>query len=539
MIDTEQRKRVMERSMKLGHCICNPRQPCPCDLFKEKNVCLCAGERLQDQPEDVALTKLVENPGCASKINQNDLKQVLAGLPEISDPRVLVSTNTCDDAGVFKLSDESALVQSVDVFTPCSDDAYTFGQVAAANSLSDVYAMGGQPLTALAIIGFPIKELSPALMTQIMRGGVDKMEEAGVAVVGGHSIDDRDIKFGFAVTGMINPSKLVTNDRAQPGDVLVLTKPLGVGIINFASQLGRVSASAVAAADRTMAELNRAASETMVAVGVNAATDVTGFGLMGHLSELVAQSGVTAEIYADRVPIFDEVLDYVSQGMISGAVERNREYAAQFVSAAEDVSEELEYVFYDPQTSGGLLISVVEDKAESLVTHLHDSGVEHATIIGKVVSHSEGQILLKKSPGSQMPNIVVAPRQDAAAAASHLACCEPAVDLECCSSLPELGGEDAPAPVSTTAGTSTEMKQRFSDFMGAVNAEGAINTREKELMAIALSLLAKCEPCVKLHIDKSRKIGLTEEEIEEAVWMAISFGGAPIMMFYDSIRKQI
>ncbi len=535
MIDTEKRKRVMERSIKLGYCICNPKQPCPCDLFKEKNICLCAGERLEDAMEDVRLTTLVENAGCASKINQNDLKQVLAGLPEISDPRVLVSTNTCDDAGVFQLSDESALVQSVDVFTPSSDDAYTFGQIAAANSLSDIYAMGGQALTALSIIGFPIKELSPKLMTQIMRGGLDKMQEAGVAVIGGHSIDDQDIKFGFAVTGTIHPARIVTNDKARPGDVLVLTKPLGVGIINFASQLGRASASAMTAADHSMAELNRAASETMVAVGVNAATDVTGFGLMGHLSEVVAQSGVTAEIYADRVPIFDEVLDYVSQGMISGAVERNREYGAQFVSAAEDVSEELEHIFYDPQTSGGLLMAVPAERAEALVTRLQDNGVEHATVVGKIISYSEGQILLKKDAKSEAlspasaPSITVAPEQEMATVASHLACCDPDIDLECCVSPPDLAAE----------GNATEIRHRFGEFMSVVNAEGAVSIREKELMAIALSLLAKCEPCVKLHIDKSRKLGLTDEEIEEAVWMAISFGGAPIMMFYNSIRGQL
>ena len=256
MIDLEKRKRIMQRSIMLGHCICNPKQGCPCELFKEKNVCLCAGERLVDAMEDVELTKFVENAGCASKINQNDLKKVLAGLPEISDPRVLVSSNTCDDAGVYQMDGDTALVQTVDVFTPNVDDAYTFGQIAAANSLSDVYAMGGKPLVALSVIGFPIEKLSHKVMSQIMRGGLDKMNEAGVPVVGGHSINDQDIKFGFAVTGTVIPSSMITNNKAQPGDVLVLTKPIGVGVISFAKQMDRASESAMASISHSMAAMD-------------------------------------------------------------------------------------------------------------------------------------------------------------------------------------------------------------------------------------------------------------------------------------------
>ena len=204
MIDYQKRKRVMGRSIKLGHCICNPKDPCPCDLFKQKNVCLCAGEREEDAPEDVALTTLVENAGCASKIGQEDLKRALAGLPRVFDPRVLVSSDTCDDAGVYKLTPNTALVQSVDVFTPVVDDPYAFGEIAAANSVSDIYAMGGNPLTALSIVAFPIDKLSPRIMNRMLQGGVDKLREAGVAVLGGHSIKDREIKFGFAVTGIVH-----------------------------------------------------------------------------------------------------------------------------------------------------------------------------------------------------------------------------------------------------------------------------------------------------------------------------------------------
>ena len=220
MIDLEKRRRVMQRSMTLGHCICNPKLACPCDVFKEKDICTCAGERIENAVGEASLTKLVEKAGCASKINQNDLKKALADLPEITDPRVLVGSNTCDDAGVYRLNGDMALVQTVDVFAPSVDDPYTFGQIAAANSLSDVYAMGGRPLTALSIIGFPIETLSHRVMTQILRGGTDKMNEAGVVVIGGHSINDRDPKFGYAVTGTVEPSKIVTNDGAKPGDLL-------------------------------------------------------------------------------------------------------------------------------------------------------------------------------------------------------------------------------------------------------------------------------------------------------------------------------
>jgi selenide,water dikinase len=394
MADKEKRKQIMQRSIKLGHCICNPKQPCPCDLFQEENVCLCAGERLEDMPDNIPLTQLVENAGCASKINQTDLKIVLAGLPAVSDPKVLVSADTCDDAGVYKLTDELALVLSVDVFTPNVDDPYVFGQIAAANSLSDIYAMGGEPLTALSVVGFPIETMSHKVMNQMLRGGIDKMKEAGVEVIGGHSIKDTEIKFGFAVTGSVNPKRIITNDRAEPGDALVLTKPLGTGVISFASQLGRASKEAMEVIGRSMAELNKAAAEAMVEAGVTTATDVTGFGLLGHLSEMVAQSGITAEIHVDKVPFFEGVLEYVREDMISGAIERNREYAAQYVEVSEGVSEEEEITLYDPQTSGGFLIAVKQDQADEFIKKLKQRGLKTAAIIGKIVDKSEGKIIL-------------------------------------------------------------------------------------------------------------------------------------------------
>lgn len=398
MFDPEKRRRVMTRSIKLGHCICNPKLACPCDLFKQQNVCLCAGERLEDSGEQVRLTRLVESAGCASKINQNDLKIALAGLPPLADPRVLVSAETCDDAGVFRISDDLALVQSVDVFTPSVDDPFVFGKVAAANSVSDIYAMGGQPLTALSIIAFPIETISHRVMNQILRGGIDKMAEAGVTVIGGHSIKDSEVKFGFAVTGLIHPKKIITNASARVGDVLVLTKPLGTGIIGFAGQLGRASPSSLNAVSRSMAELNRVPAEVMVQMNVTAATDVTGFGLLGHLSEMVVQSRVTAEVHADRLPLFTGVLKAIRDNLISGAVERNKEFAAQYVTVDANVRPEREIVCYDPQTSGGLLIAVPEKRAHTLILRLNKKGIRTAALIGRITAESAGEIQLKNHP---------------------------------------------------------------------------------------------------------------------------------------------
>ena len=210
MINMERRKRVMQRSIRLGHCICDPKKPCPCDIFKEQNICLCAGERLESPTGPIELTKLVEKAGCASKIDQAFLKQVLKGLPAVDDPRVLVGIPAGDDAGVYDMGDGKALVQTVDVFTPSVDDPYMFGQVAAANSVSDIYAMGGTPMTAVSVLGFPVRKVPDRAMNEILSGGIDKMNEAGAAIIGGHSINDSEIKAGFAVTGIIDKDKIVT-----------------------------------------------------------------------------------------------------------------------------------------------------------------------------------------------------------------------------------------------------------------------------------------------------------------------------------------
>jgi selenide,water dikinase len=382
MIDLEKRRRIMSRSIKLGHCICNPKDPCPCDVFRQKNVCLCAGEREEDADEPVLLTRLVENAGCASKIGQEDLKRALEGLPRITDPAVLVSADTCDDAGVYKLDDTRALVQSVDVFTPVVDDPHLFGQIAAANSVSDIYAMGGTPLTALSIVAFPVETVSLRLLNRMLQGGIEKLAEAGTAVIGGHSIKDREVKFGFAVTGLVDPRRIITNAAARPGDVLILTKPLGTGVLSFASQLGRARPEWLEAAGRSMAALNRTAAEIMVEAGVVCATDITGFGLMGHLAEMATQSGVRVEVRLPAVPVLEGVRECL-------------EFAARAVEKGSAIREEDEVILYDPQTSGGLLMCVAESGAGRVLDRLRNAGVEGATVVGRVVERSEGAIRLR------------------------------------------------------------------------------------------------------------------------------------------------
>lgn len=334
----------------------------------------------------------VRSAGCASKIGQKDLHQVLDMLPRVEDPRLLVGTATADDAGVFQLTDSVTVVQTVDVFTPGVNDPYQFGRIAACNSLSDVYAMGGKPLTALSIIGFPIESLPHEVMAEIIRGGMAVLAEAGAVLLGGHSINDEEVKFGLAVTGIIDSDKIMTNANAQPGDVLVLTKPLGTGIISLAHQIGIAPEGAMDAVTTSMTTLNRVAAELMVEHGANACTDVTGFGLLGHLCQMVEESGVTAEINSAQLPLFDGVLECAKKGSYSGANERNAESVDDRVMIADSIDKATRAVLFDAQTSGGLLASIPTENAERFLEHLHARGIDAATIIGRITEKSEGRI---------------------------------------------------------------------------------------------------------------------------------------------------
>lgn len=312
-------------------------------------------------------------------------------MPKISDPNLLVGISTADDAAVYKLSDDMAIVETVDFFTPVVDDPYTFGQISAANALSDIYAMGARPLFALNIVAFPSKKLPLEVLDEILRGGADKVREAGINVVGGHSIDDPEPKYGLVVTGLVQPDKVVANSTARVGDVLVLTKPLGIGIITTAIKRGKASRAAVEKVVSAMSALNRSASEAMVEVGVSAATDITGFGLLGHLLGMVQGSGVGARIYAEKVPVIEEAWDYVKEDIVPGGTLANMDYVNPCVTWGEGVSTEAKTILCDAQTSGGLLISVQKRKEGTLISSLRNKGVAGA-VIGEIITGKEIQV---------------------------------------------------------------------------------------------------------------------------------------------------
>jgi selenide, water dikinase len=316
------------------------------------------------------------------------LDSVLSKLPKQTDPNVLVGFDTADDAGVYQIAPDLALVQTVDFFTPIVDDPYTFGQIAAANSLSDVYAMGGRPISALSIVGFPNKNEGIDVLEQILRGGRAKMEEAGCAVIGGHSIGDEEIKFGYAVTGLINPARVLTNSSARVGDHLILTKRIGTGIIGTAIKKGRASDAAVNAAVDSMCTLNRMASEVALQFDVHAATDITGFGLLGHAREMAAGSKVSLVLDHRRVEFLPEALECSLEGYIPGGLKRNMDFICSCVELAEEIPEEVRNLLYDPQTSGGLLLSVAGRDALPLLAGLRQRDVP-AQEIGAVIEKTK------------------------------------------------------------------------------------------------------------------------------------------------------
>jgi len=300
-----------------------------------------------------------------------------------------------DDAGVYKLSDDLAIIQTVDFFTPIVDDPYDFGQIAVANALSDVYAMGGKPLTAMNIVCFPTKKLDISILKDILKGGIDKMKEAGVTLVGGHSIDDAELKYGLSVTGAVHPERLVTNAGAKAGDKLILTKPLGTGIISTALKAGKASKETAAKMTKYMATLNKKASELMQEAGVHACTDITGFGLIGHACQLAQKSRVGIKINSIAVPVFTEVEEFARAGLCPGGLHRNREFYGKMVELSKQMPDYIQDILFDPQTSGGLLISLSPEVADPLVKKLHKAGIKDAVIVGEVISKPKGKILIE------------------------------------------------------------------------------------------------------------------------------------------------
>jgi len=320
----------------------------------------------------------------------------LCGLELVHDPNIIVGMESGDDAGVYRLSDELAVIQTVDFITPIVDDPFTFGQIAAANSLSDVYAMGGRPVTAMNVVCFPVGSQDISVLQDILRGGLDKLREAGVALLGGHSVEDQELKYGLSVTGVVHPSKVIAKDTAQVGDRLILTKPIGTGIVTTALKGGEADESIVGPVVRSMVELNKKAAELMVETGVSACTDVTGFGLLGHARGMASKDRCGIEMHLGKIPVFPSVKEYVEMGLVPGGTRRNLEFHRNAIEKNSNINDEALDILFDAQTSGGLLISVPSDRCDTLLQNLHKNGIEAAAVIGKIVDKPRGKIVIRE-----------------------------------------------------------------------------------------------------------------------------------------------
>lgn len=342
--------------------------------------------------EKIYLTKLAPNCGCAAKVGPGTLSGILCQLPKFQNPDLLVGTETSDDAAVYRISDELAIIQTLDFFTPVADDPYDFGQIAAANALSDVYAMGGEPKTALNIVAFP-KDMDTEILGEILKGGADKVMEAGAVLAGGHTIQDDTPKYGLSVTGFVHPDKFWKNYGAQTGDRLILTKALGTGIINTAIKADMASERAREAALASMKTLNKGARDVLKKYQIHACTDVTGFGLGGHGTEMAEGSNKTLVIHTEQLPVLPNVEEYASMGLIPGGAYRNRNFAGKsgYTSTAVLWKEDL---VFDPQTSGGLLAAVPEEEADSIVKELKKAGLP-ASVIGEVIDRTEHTLIIQ------------------------------------------------------------------------------------------------------------------------------------------------
>ncbi len=318
----------------------------------------------------------------------------MKGLPLTYDGNVIVGPDTSDDAGVYRLSESEALVQTVDYITPIVDDPFTFGKIAACNSLSDVYAMGGRPVTALNIVCFPTKKFSLDVLREVLQGGLAALSEAETQLLGGHSVDDPEFKYGLAVTGIVRPDRAVRNDTLRDGDVIVLTKPLGTGLIATALKAGSAGEGAMGPFVRSMTTLNRAAALIMRGHGVHACTDVTGFGLIGHLREMLGKNAMEIILDSERVPVLPGARDAASGGLIPAGMYRNRDFIGSLCETGTGVAQDLVDVLFDPQTSGGLLIAVEEKASEALVSELHGAGIADAAVVAQARNSSIQRIII-------------------------------------------------------------------------------------------------------------------------------------------------
>lgn len=343
---------------------------------------------------DIRLTSLTKTSGWAAKIGPDILAQVLCHLPKVEDERLIVGLDTSDDAAVYKINEDLALIQTLDFFTPVVDDPYIFGQIAATNSLSDVYAMGGDPTLAMNIVCFP-DCLKPEVLTEILKGGHDKVLEAGALLIGGHSVSDDEPKYGLSVSGFVHPDKVLSNSNAKAGDILILTKPLGLGIINTAIKGEIVDEKSYNEAVKVMTTLNKFGKEAMDrSGGVNSVTDITGFGLLGHALEMAVGSNVTIKINSNNLPIIEGSIEYAKMGLVPAGSYSNRKYIGDRVTFKNDIPKYLEDILYDPQTSGGLLISVKKENAQVLMKELETSPTKYA-IIGEVCEKGNNYLIVE------------------------------------------------------------------------------------------------------------------------------------------------
>jgi selenide,water dikinase len=430
----------------------------------------------------------------------------------VDDPAVVSGLAAADDAAIYRIADNLCLVQTVDVFTPCVDDPALFGRICAANCLSDIYAMGGEPRSALSILGFPSESLDSEIMFQMLAGAMALFAEADVSLVGGHSIKEEEIKLGFAITGTIDPAVARSLDQPRAGDVLVLTKPLGTGVLAFCHQIGRDAEAGYAAASQAMATLNKAAAEAMKAAGATACTDITGFGLFGHLLRLVRPAQLSARIDASALPAFEGALEALRQGIIPGAIERNREFAGPFVKVAAGVDEAQVNLGFDAQTSGGLLIAIPQVRLKALLEALTERGVR-GVIIGQLLPAAEQPIIVTQG---EINLNSLEPMQ-----------AKPSENQCCC-------------PTNLAATSTVEESQRaFGAFMNAVQAGGILDEKTKELILFSLVVFSRCAPCFDAHYGKAQKLGLSQSQLDEAAWCAIALGGAPVKMFYQERLKKV
>ena len=354
------------------------------------------GKQAAESSKEIRLTQYTQGMGCACKLRPQELERILRDIPVATDPNILVDTRTSDDAAVYQVSEDKAIVQTLDFFTPIVDNAYDFGAIAAANALSDIYAMGASPLFALNIVGFPSNRLPMSILQEILLGARDKAREAGISILGGHTIDDPEPKYGMVVTGMVHPEKVLANKGARAGDLLILTKPIGTGILSTAVKRGLASEEQKNRLTRIMSELNRAAAEVIAQYPVHACTDVTGFGLLGHLSEMTLPEKMNAEIVADHVPTIEGTWEYAGANLIPGGTRDNLSYLSDHLVWQGNISETQKLILCDAQTSGGMLFAVAPEDEKNILQAMKAAGIESASTIGRFTHKDKGSITIKK-----------------------------------------------------------------------------------------------------------------------------------------------